>query len=84
MNVLNILSKLLPESYELYNVDSSNIKMLCYNEYQKALFAAFHSGGVYKYLSVDRVVLDALLEADSVGKKFNEIKKLFEVVKIGG
>lgn len=82
MNVLIVLSKYIPESYELYNVDSSNIKMLGYNEKQKALFAVFHNGGVYKYSNVSRKVLNVLLEADSVGREFNKIKRLYEVVKM--
>lgn len=82
MNVLIVLSKYIPESYELYNVDSSNIKMLGYNEKQKALFAVFHNDSVYKYQNVSRNVLNALLEADSVGREFNKIKKLFEVAKM--
>lgn len=83
MNVLIVLSKYLPESYELYDVESSNIKMLGYNEKQKALFAVFHNNNVYKYSNVNRKVLNILLEADSVGREFNKIKKLFEVVKMG-
>ena len=82
MNVLIVLSKYIPESYELYNVDSSNIKMLGYNEKQKALFAVFHNDSVYKYHNVSRKVLNVLLEADSVGREFNKIKKLFEVAKM--
>lgn len=82
MNVLILLSKYIPESYELYDVDSSNIKMLGYNEKQKALFAVFHNDAVYKYYNVSRKVLNVLLEADSVGREFNKIKKLFEVSKM--
>lgn len=82
MNVLIVLSKYIPESYELYNVDSSNIKMIGYNEKQKALFAVFHNDSVYKYYNVSRKVLNVLLEADSVGREFNKVKKLFEAVKM--
>ena len=82
MNVLIVLAKYLPESYELYEVESSNIKMLGYNEKQKALFAVFHNDSVYKYSNVSRKVLNVLLEADSVGRQFNKIKQLFEVVKM--
>lgn len=83
MNVLIVLSKYIPESYELYNVDSSNIKMLGYNEKQKALFAVFHNDVVYKYSNVSRNVLNVLLEAESVGREFNKIKRLFEFAKMG-
>jgi len=51
-------------------VDSSLIRRVTYGS-DATLTVHFHSGAVYRYFTVPRVVLDALLAAQSKGTYFN-------------
>jgi hypothetical protein len=57
------------------SVTSTNIRHLNYNRNTQRLRVTFTNGSVYDYLRVPLNVLEALLEAESVGSTFNRLIK---------
>lgn len=55
----------------MQTVDSSNISSVAYIEGDKSLVVMFKTGKYYKYFNVERVIYEALLKAESVGKFFS-------------
>jgi hypothetical protein len=53
-----------------FPVDSSLIRSVTYGS-DATLTVYFHSGAVYRYFTVPRAILDALLAAQSKGTYFN-------------
>lgn len=51
---------------------SSNIAEIGYLEKSKTLQIKFHSGGIYSYNPVSKVVFNELMEAPSKGSYFNK------------
>ena len=59
-------------------VESSNIKAIGYHKKSKILEVEFNHGGIYCYSDVPGNAVEALFDADSVGKFFNtNIKNTF-------
>ena len=56
-------------------VSSSSLRALGYDPDEQALEVAFHNGSVYRYEQVPPEVVQALLEADSLGRYFNQVFK---------
>lgn len=56
-------------------VQSSMIKSIQYHEDSRILRVRFHNDNVYRYTSVPNEVYVRLINANSVGKTFNEIVK---------
>ena len=56
-------------------VTSSNIAQVGHSEETSTLRVAFNNGGIYEYAGVPRSIYTALIEAESVGKAFNELVK---------
>ena len=57
---------------ERVEISSSNIKSAGYDTEEQLLEIEFNSGAVYSYAGVPMGVYDDLLEAESVGKYFNQ------------
>jgi len=56
-------------------VHSSSLRALGYDLDQQALEVEFHNGSQYRYEQVPAEVVQALLEADSLGRYFNQVFK---------
>jgi len=67
----------------MVNVESSNINQVGYDSDSNTLIIKFHSGGLYCYFDVDENLYNNLLNADSVGKFFNQhVKNLYDYQRI--
>lgn len=65
-------------------VDSSLIRSVTYGD-DATLTVHFHSGAVYRYFTVPRTILEALLAAPSKGAYFNRhIRDGFPCQRVGG
>lgn len=56
-------------------VSSRSLRSLGYDVDEQALEVEFHNGSVYRYEGVPAEVVQALLEADSLGRYFNQVFK---------
>ncbi len=56
-------------------VSSSSLRALGYDPEQQVLEVAFSSGALYRYEAVPPEAVQALLEADSLGRHFNQVFK---------
>ncbi len=56
-------------------VNSSSLRALGYDPDEQALEVEFHNGSLYRYEQVAADVVQALLEADSLGRYFNQVFK---------
>ncbi|MFL9813785.1 KTSC domain-containing protein [Stutzerimonas sp. VN223-3] len=56
-------------------VTSRSLRSLGYDPDEQALEVEFHNGSVYRYERVPAEVVQALLEADSLGRYFNQVFK---------
>lgn len=56
-------------------VESRSLRELGYDPDEQALEVLFHNGSVYRYEQVPAEVVQALLEADSLGRYFNQVFK---------
>jgi len=56
-------------------VSSRSLRSLGYDVDEQALEVEFHNGSVYRYEQVPAEVVQALLEADSLGRYFNQVFK---------
>jgi len=56
-------------------VNSSSLRALGYDLEEQALEVEFHNGSLYRYEQVPADVVQALLEADSLGRYFNQVFK---------
>lgn len=56
-------------------VNSSSLRALCYDPDAQALEVEFHNGSQYRYEQVPTEAVQALLEADSLGRHFNQVFK---------
>lgn len=56
-------------------VASSSLRSLGYDAAQQVLEVEFASGALYRYEQVSAAEVQALLEADSLGRHFNQVFK---------
>ncbi|QTF56872.1 KTSC domain-containing protein [Stutzerimonas frequens] len=56
-------------------VSSSSLRALGYDPEQQVLEVEFSSGALYRYEAVPPEAVQALLEADSLGRHFNQVFK---------
>jgi len=56
-------------------VSSRSLRSLGYDPDEQALEVEFRNGSVYRYEQVPAEVVQALLEADSLGRYFNQVFK---------
>ncbi len=56
-------------------VASRSLRELGYDPDEQALEVLFHNGSLYRYEQVPAEVVQALLEADSMGRYFNQVFK---------
>ncbi|MCQ4305924.1 KTSC domain-containing protein [Stutzerimonas frequens] len=56
-------------------VNSSSLRALGYDPEQQVLEVEFSSGALYRYEAVPPEAVQALLEADSLGRHFNQVFK---------
>ena len=56
-------------------LQSSSLRSLSYDPEQQILELEFSSGALYRYEAVPPEVVQALLEADSLGRHFNQVFK---------
>lgn len=56
-------------------VNSSSLRALGYDAEQQVLEVEFSSGALYRYEAVPPEAVQALLEADSLGRHFNQVFK---------
>lgn len=56
-------------------VDSSSLRSLGYDAAQQVLEVEFASGALYRYEQVPAAAVQALLQADSLGRHFNQVFK---------
>ncbi len=56
-------------------VASSSLRSLGYDAAQQVLEVEFASGALYRYEQVPAAEVQALLEADSLGRHFNQVFK---------
>ena len=56
-------------------VSSSSLRELGYDPDEQALEVVFQNGALYRYEEVPAEVVQALLEADSLGTYFNQVFK---------
>ncbi|NIM30087.1 MAG: KTSC domain-containing protein [Pseudomonas stutzeri] len=56
-------------------LQSSSLRSLGYDPEQQILEVEFSSGALYRYEVVPPEVVQALLEADSLGRHFNQVFK---------
>ncbi len=56
-------------------LQSSSLRSLGYDPEQQILEVVFSSGALYRYEAVPPEVVQALLEADSLGRHFNQVFK---------
>ena len=54
-------------------LQSSSLRSLGYDPEQQILEVEFSSGALYRYEAVPPEVVQALLEADSLGRHFNQV-----------
>lgn len=60
--------------------DSSNIKFISYDPQQKVMSVLFVEGRQYLYAPVSSDIYGAIVSADSVGKKFQELVQRNEAI----
>lgn len=56
-------------------VESRSLRELGYDPDEQALEVEFHNGSLYRYEQVPPEVVQALLQADSLGRYFNQVFK---------
>jgi len=56
-------------------VNSRSLQALGYDPEEHVLEVLFHNGSLYRYEQVPADVVQALLEADSLGRHFNQVFK---------
>ncbi len=56
-------------------VNSSSLRALGYDPEQQVLEVEFSSGALYRYKAVPPEAVQALLDADSLGRHFNQVFK---------
>jgi hypothetical protein len=56
-------------------VTSRSLRSLGYEPDEQALEVEFHNGSIYRYEQVPAEVVQELLEADSLGRHFNQVFK---------
>ncbi len=56
-------------------VNSSSLRALGYDPEQQVLEVEFSSGALYRYEAVPPEAVQTLLEADSLGRHFNQVFK---------
>ncbi|MBS66993.1 MAG: KTSC domain-containing protein [Pseudomonas sp.] len=56
-------------------VNSSSLRALGYDPEQQVLEVEFSSGSLYRYEAVPPEAVQALLDADSLGRHFNQVFK---------
>ena len=56
-------------------VNSSSLRALGYDPEQQVLEVEFSSGALYRYEAVPPEAVQALLDADSLGRHFNQVFK---------
>ncbi|TDL96913.1 KTSC domain-containing protein [Stutzerimonas stutzeri ATCC 17588 = LMG 11199] len=56
-------------------VNSSSLRSLGYDPEQQVLEVEFGSGALYRYEAVPPEAVQALLDADSLGRHFNQVFK---------
>ena len=56
-------------------VNSSSLRELGYDVDTQVLEVQFHNGSLYRYEQVPAEVVQALLQADSLGRYFNQVFK---------
>lgn len=56
-------------------VSSSSLRALGYDPEQQVLEVEFSSGALYRYEAVPPEAVQALLQADSLGRHFNQVFK---------
>ncbi len=56
-------------------LQSSSLRSLGYDPEQQILEVEFSSGALYRYEAVPPELVQALLEADSLGRHFNQVFK---------
>ncbi|EWC39683.1 KTSC domain-containing protein [Pseudomonas stutzeri] len=56
-------------------VNSSSLRALGYDPGRQVLEVEFSSGALYRYEQVPAAAVQALLEADSLGRHFNQVFK---------
>ncbi|MEL7653974.1 MAG: KTSC domain-containing protein [Stutzerimonas stutzeri] len=56
-------------------LQSSSLRSLSYDPEQQILEVEFSSGALYRYEAVPPEAVQALLEADSLGRHFNQVFK---------
>ncbi|MCQ4320961.1 KTSC domain-containing protein [Stutzerimonas stutzeri] len=56
-------------------VESRSLRELGYDPDEQVLEVLFHNGSLYRYEQVPAEVVQALLEADSLGRHFNQVFK---------
>ena len=56
-------------------VESRSLRELGYDPDEQVLEVLFHNGSLYRYEQVPAEVVQALLEADSLGRYFNQVFK---------
>lgn len=68
---------------EMRSVESSNLDQVGYDPENDEMIIEFKGGARYSYHGIPPEVHDALVNADSVGKYFNEnIKKVYTGTRI--
>lgn len=68
---------------ELNPVESSNIAAVGYDEASRTMRVEFKNGSQYDYPDVDQVLVDEFLDADSVGRYFQQnIRNSFQGLKV--
>ena len=59
------------------------LKSVGYDEKEQILEVEFNHGGIYEYYDVEKDIFDDLIDADSVGRYFNNnIKDDYEYTQI--
>ena len=73
MNIKRILEQLKNNKTVAVTVNSSNIATICYTPQNKTLSILFNRKTVYQYSKVPVEVFLTLIQAESVGKAFQEL-----------
>lgn len=63
-------------------VESSVISMVSFSSHSSALIVSFKNGSQYRYEGFSLIAFLRLVNAESVGKAFQEVKKAFHGVKV--
>ena len=68
---------------EKYNVDSSNVASIGYDDKSQTLEVTFHSGSTYQYFDVPSLVFENFRNAESKGKFLHrKIKNIYRYTKL--